>query len=235
MNVFPSFAFPLILLAVNVGGLSSAVRIPGFPTDSFLDFALAFTFMQGALFATTGAGTDLARDIQTGFLNRLSLTPMRSAALLLGQLSGVVALAILQAVLYLIVGLVAGMRPESGALGLVVLVLLAVLIAIAFGGIGAFLALRTGSGEAIQATFPLLFIFLFLSSMNMPRNLIEIDWFRTVATVNPVSYLIEGMRSLIIVGWDGEALALGFGLALGIGAAALTAASLSLRGRLAQA
>src|SRR3712207_6989284 len=52
-------------------------------------------------------------------------------------------------------------------------------------------------------------IFLFLSSVNLPRNLIEQDWFRTIATYNPVSYLVEGVRSLIITGWDGEALALG--------------------------
>ena len=75
------------------------------------------------------------------------------------------------------------------------------------------LALRTGSGEAMQGLFPVLFVFLFISSMNMPRNLIEIDWFRIAATLNPVSYLIEGVRSLIITGWDAEALALAFGVA----------------------
>lgn len=235
VNVVPSFLFPLILLAVNVGGLDAAASIPGFPADSYLEFALAFTFMQGALFATTNAGTDLARDIQTGFLNRLALTPMRNAALLLGQLAGVVVLALVQATLYLTVGLVAGVRPESGVIGVVLIVVLAVLIALAFGAIGAFLALRTGSGEAIQALFPLFFVFLFLSSMNLPRNLIEIGWFRTVATINPVSYLIEGIRSLIITGWDAQALALGFGLALGIGAVALAAAGWALRGRLARA
>jgi ABC-2 type transport system permease protein len=234
VNIVPSFLFPLILLAVNVGGLSAAEGLPGFPTDSYLDFALAFTFMQGALFATTNAGTDLARDIQTGFLNRLALTPMRSGALLLGQLAGIVALALIQATLYLTVGIAAGVRPESGVAGLFVVVLLAVLVAIAFGAIGAFLALRTGTGEAVQAMFPLLFVFLFLSSMNLPRNLIEIDWFRIVATINPVSYLIEGIRSLIVTGWDGQALALGFGLALAIGAVALAAASLALEGRLAR-
>ena len=234
LNVVPSFVFPLILLAVNVGGLASAARIRGFPTDSYLDFALAFTFMQGALFATTNAGTDLARDIQTGFLNRLALTPMRGAALLLGQLAGVIALALLQATLYLTVGLIAGVRPKSGVLGIFLIVFLGVLIALAFGAIGAFLALRTGSGEAIQALLPLYFVFLLLSSMNLPRNLIEIDWFRTVATINPVSYLIEGIRSLIITGWDAEALALGFGLAAGIAVLALTAASLALKGRLAR-
>jgi ABC-2 type transport system permease protein len=234
VNVVPSFIFPLILLAVNVGGLESAARIPGFPTDSYLDFALAFTFIQGALFATTNAGTDLARDIQTGFLNRLALTPMKSAALLLGQLAGVIALALIQATLYLAIGLVAGVRPQSGVLGVFVIVFLGVLIALGFGAIGAFLALRTGSGEAIQALFPLFFVFLFMSSMNLPRNLIEIDWFRTVTTINPVSYLIEGIRSLIITGWDAQALALGFGLAGGIAAIALAAASIALRGRLAR-
>jgi ABC-2 type transport system permease protein len=233
-NVVFAFFFPLLLLAVNVGGLDAAARIPGFPADSFLDFALAFTFMQGALFATTNAGTDLARDIQTGFLNRLALTPLRGTALLAGQLAGIVVLGLAQSLLYLSVGLAAGARLEAGAAGVVVLLLLAALIATAFGAIGAFLALRTGSGEAVQGLFPLLFVLLFLSSMNLPRNLIEIEWFRTVATINPVSYLIEGLRSLIISGWDAQALALAFGIGLGLAAAALGAASLSLKGRLAR-
>jgi ABC-2 type transport system permease protein len=234
LNVVPSFVFPLMLLAVNVGGLKAAARLPGFPADPYLNFALAFTFIQGALFATTNAGTDLARDIQTGFLNRLALTPMRSAALLLGQLAGVIALALVQATLYLAVGLIAGVRPESGVPGVFAILFLGVLIALGFGAIGAFLALRTGSGEAIQALFPLFFVFLFLSSMNLPRNLIEIEWFRTVATINPVSYLIEGIRSLIITGWDAQALVLGFGLAAAIAAVSLAAASVALRGRLAR-
>jgi ABC-2 type transport system permease protein len=73
-----------------------------------------------------------------------------------------------------------------------------------------------------------------MSSMNLPRNLIEIEWFRTVATANPVSYLIEGLRSLIITGWDAQALALGFGLAGGLAVLGLAAASVALRGRLAR-
>ena len=90
------------------------------------------------------------------------------------------------------------------------------------------MALRTGSGEAIQGLFPMLFVFLFISSMNTPRNLIGVDWFRVVATVNPVSYLIECVRSLIITGWDGEALALGFGVAAVIAVVSLAAASWAL-------
>jgi ABC-2 type transport system permease protein len=231
-NVIGPFVFPLLLLAVNAGGLDRAAQLPGFPTDSFLAFALAVPFIQGALFATMNAGTDLARDIQTGFLNRLSLTPMRSIALLSGQLGGVAVTGLSQALVYLAVGLAMGVRPASGIPGMFVLLILSGLIALAFGALGAFAALRTGSGEAVQGLFPVLFVGLFLSSMNMPRNLIEIDWFRTVATINPVSYLIEGIRSLIIEGWNLEALALAFGVALTIGAIGLVASTWALRERL---
>ena len=230
-TVFP-LLFPTALLAVTSAGLNAATRLPGFPTDSFLAFFLAFAFIQGALFATMNAGTDLARDIQTGFLNRLALTPMRGTALVAGQLGGIALMGLVQAVFYLCVGLIAGVRLESGIAGGVVLLVLATLIAIAFGALGAFFALRTGSGESVQGLFPLLFVLLFLSSMNLPRNLIETDWFRTVATLNPVSYLIEGVRSLIITGWDGQALALAFGFALVIAVLPVSAASWALRLRL---
>ena len=108
------FVFPMMLLAVNSAGLASATQLPGFPSDSFLAFSLAFPFIQGALFATMNAGTDLARDIQTGFLNRLALTPMRGGALIAGQLAGVVAIGFVQAVFYLSVGLIVGVAPRVG-------------------------------------------------------------------------------------------------------------------------
>ena len=118
------------------------------------------------------AGTDLARDIQTGFLNRLSLTSMRGVALIAGQLAGVVVLGLIQAAFYVAVGLLVGVDFAAGALGILVLFVFAAVISVSFGALGVFLALRTGSGEAIQGLFPLLFVFLFLSSMNTPRNLI---------------------------------------------------------------
>jgi ABC-2 type transport system permease protein len=233
-NVIAPLAFPLLLLAVNSGGLKAETRLPGFPTNSFVAFALAVPFIQGALFSTMNAGTDLARDIQTGFLNRLSLTPMRRLAVLAGQLGGVVTMGLVQAVVYLSVGLLAGVHIASGAPGVLVLLAFAVLVALGFGALGAFAALRTGSGEAVQGLFPVFFVFLFLSSMNIPRNLIEINWFRDVATANPVSYLLECVRSLIITGWNGQALALGFGIAAALTVASLGLASWALKVRVAR-
>ncbi|MBA3787816.1 MAG: ABC transporter permease [Actinobacteria bacterium] len=231
--VFP-LIFPIMLLLVNSGGLDASTKLPGFPTDSFVAFALAVPFIQGALFSTMNAGTDLAKDIQTGFLNRLSLTSMRGVALIAGQLAGVVVMGIVQAAFYVTVGLIVGVDFASGALGILVLFGFAAVVSTSFGALGAFLAFRTGSGEAIQGLFPLLFVFLFLSSMNTPRNLIGVDWFRVVATVNPVSYLIECVRSLIITGWNGQALLLGFGFAVLIGIVSTTLASFSLQERLAR-
>ena len=233
-QIVPALIFPLFLLAVNTGGLTEATRLPGFPTDSYLTFALGFTFVQGALFATMNAGTDLARDIQTGFLSRLSLTPMRRLAVLGGQLGGVVTLGLLQAIVYLSVGIAVGVHIKSGVAGVLVLLAFAVFISFAFGALGAFAALRTGSGEAVQGLFPVFFVFLFISSMNIPRILLSVAWFRDVATANPVSYLIECVRSLIITGWDGEALALGFGIALVVSVVAFALASHALKERMAR-
>jgi ABC-2 type transport system permease protein len=233
-QLVPAFIFPLFLLAVNTGGLQRATRIPGFPTHSYLTFALAIPFMQGALFSVMNAGTDLARDIETGFLNRLALTPLRGPALLAGLLAGAVVVAVAQALTYVLVGLAAGAGFAAGLPGVLVIFALSVLITLGFGAIGLFAALRTGSGEAVQGLFPMLFVTLFLSSMSLPRNLIHTDWFREVATYNPVSYLIEAIRSLLITGWNAQALELGFGIAAAIAIAAMLAASSALRTRLAR-
>jgi ABC-2 type transport system permease protein len=231
-QVIPTITFPLFLLAINAGGLDAATAIPGFPTDSYLTFALAVPFIQSGIFAVSNGGADLARDVETGFLDRLALTPMSGVALISGQLAGVVALGLLNAMVYLGVGLAAGATLEAGVAGALVLFALSLMIVFAFGCVGVYAAFRFGDGEAVQGLFPVLFVFLFLSSMALPRDLIEQDWFRTVATLNPVSYLIEGVRSLFIVGFDGQALALAFGWATAIGVLFLALAVGRLRTRL---
>ena len=233
-QIVPALIFPMFLLAVNSSGLQRATDLPHFPTRSYLTFALAIPFMQGALFSVMNAGTDLARDIETGFLNRLSLTPLTGSRLLTGLLGGAVVLGAVQAVVYLTVGVAAGANFAAGIPGVLVIFALSMLMAIGFGCIGLFVALRTGSGEAVQGMFPVFFVFLFLSSMSLPRNLIQTHWFREIATYNPVSYLIEAIRSLLIKGWDGEALALGFGVAAAIAAIGMLAATTAMKSRMAR-
>ncbi|MDQ6915498.1 MAG: ABC transporter permease [Actinomycetota bacterium] len=231
-QIVPALVFPLFLLAVNSSGLARATHLPHFPTRSYLTFALAVPFMQGALFAAMNAGTDLANDVESGFFNRLALTPLRGVALLAGMLGGALALGVVQAITFLLVGLAAGANFAAGPAGALVILALAIVMSLGFGSIGAFIALRTGSGETVQGMFPLFFVTLFLSSMALPRDLIKTDWFREIATYNPVSYLLEGIRSLLITGWDAHALALGFAVAAGVVVVGLSAATLAMRNRL---
>jgi ABC-2 type transport system permease protein len=231
-QIVPALVFPLFLLAVNAGGLKDATDLPGFPTDSYVTFLLAVPFIQGALFSVMNSGTDLARDIETGFLDRLALTPLRGAALLSGLLAGSFVLGVVQAVAYLAVGLIAGAELAAGPAGVVVIIALSVSITVAFGTIGLFAALRFGSGEAVQGLFPVFFVFLFLSSMALPLDLLTIGWFHAIASVNPISYLLQAFRSLLIEGWNLGELALGFGIAAAILTIGMFAASSALKTRL---
>jgi ABC-2 type transport system permease protein len=231
--IFP-MVFPLILFAINGSALSPATKIPRFPTDNYRDFLIAMPFIQGAMFVSITAGVDLARDIEGGFLNRLALTPLRGEALLVGQLGGALVLGVVQAIVYLLVGLATGVTFASGVAGALVLLLLSVLISFGFASLGGLLALRFGTGEAVQGIFPLLFVTLFLSSSSLPRDLIKASWFRDIATYNPISYLLEGLRSLVIKGWDAEALALGFGFAIALLVITLSLSQSAMKTRLAR-
>lgn len=231
-QMFPIVFFPAMLLAVNASGLRAATHLPGFPTDSYISFAIAVAFIQGGMFSLINTGTNLAADIESGFFNRLALTPMRRVSLIGGMLLGVGALGAMQSTVYICIGFLFGAHIAAGASGALVVIALGAFAATGFGAIGCFTALKTGSGEAVQGMFPLFFVFIFLSSSNLPRNLLRTSWFHTVATWNPVSYLIEGFRSLYIVGWDTTALARGFAVAAGLLIVGLALVASAMRARL---
>jgi ABC-2 type transport system permease protein len=231
-QLFPIVFFPIMLLAVNASGLQAATHLPGFPTHSYISFAIAVAFIQGGMFSLINTGTNLAEDIENGFFNRLALTPLRRVSLIGGLLVGVAALGALQSAVYILVGLIAGAHLDAGFGGALVILVLGALTALGFGALGCAAALKTGSGEAVQGLFPLFFVFIFLSSSNLPRELLRTGWFHTVATWNPISYLIEGFRSLFISGWDGTALWRGFAVAIGLTIVSLLAVSGALRTRL---
>jgi len=231
-QIFPVIFFPAILLAVNASGLRAATQLPGFPTRSYVTFAIAIAFIQGGMFLLINTGTNLAEDIETGFFNRLALTPMHRVSLIMGLLVGVAGLGAAQSAIYILLGVVAGAHLHAGWGGAAVILALGALVGVAFGALGCAAALKTGSGEAVQGLFPLFFVFLFLSSSNLPRYLLRTGWFRTVATWNPISYLIEGFRSLYIYGWDETALLRGLAVIAGLLLVTLALVALALRGRL---
>jgi ABC-2 type transport system permease protein len=234
--LFPSLFFPLVLMAIFTSSFGTAPgTIPGFPpVRGFLDFALAGAIVQGILIGGTSAGGAFALDIEGGFFDRLVASPVSRLAILAGRLGGGVALAMAQAVLFLSVGIIFGARVEGGAAGVLILLVLAALMAVAVSGLGIYLALRTGSAEAVQGTFPLFFVLLFFSSAFFPRETMT-GWFKTVADVNPISYLVEAMRDLVIEGIAPRPTLIGLGVVLGLAVAAVAACYVAFRRRLAAA
>jgi ABC-2 type transport system permease protein len=227
----PPILFPLFMLAVLSGAGGQITKVEGFPTNSYITFVLGATLIQGATGSMNTAGNALAEDIETGFLNRLSLTRMRGTALISAQLAGVAVLGVIQGTVTLLVGLAGGAHIKAGVGGGIVLIALVVLIFMAFGAFGIYFAIRTGNASQVQGLAALGLALLFMSSMVMPRNLMTKEWFKDIATYNPISYLVEATRSLLIEGWDGQALALGGGFAAAFVVIAVTAATRDLRSR----
>jgi ABC-2 type transport system permease protein len=200
----PSMFFPLFFAALNTAALGKTTHLPGFPAaDSFLDFMLPATLVQGVLFGGVGAASEVAQDIESGFFERLLAAPTSRVSILLGRLAGAAFLGSMQAVLFLAVFTVFGAEVKAGIAGMVWLVIVGALMALSIGTIGAAMALRTGSVEAVQGAFPLVFITLFLSSAFFPTQLMH-GWFRSVAEANPFTFMINGLRDLVLVGWAAD-------------------------------
>ncbi len=196
--VVPSLLFPLFFVALGTSSFSKAISIPGFPkVDSFLDFALAGSIVQGILFGSTVSATALATDIENGFFDRLLASPTSRVSILVGRLAGGMAYGGVQTLLFILVLLPFGLTVRSGVLGVLVMIIGGILVALAVGGLMAAMAIKTGSSEAVQGAFPMLFILLFFSSTFFPRQTMQ-GYHKAIANLNPLSYIAEGFRSLTI-------------------------------------
>ncbi len=233
---FPALFFPLVLMAIFTASFGGAPGVvPGFPpVRGFLDFAVCGAIVQGVLIAGTSAGAAFATDIEGGFFDRLVASPTSRVAILTGRLGASMALGLFQAVLFIAIAWICGARVQGGVTGIIVVVVIAVLFAAAVGGLGVFLALRTGSGEAVQGMFPLFFALLFFSSAFFPIETMT-GWYAAVARANPISYLVEAMRLEIIGGATIWTTLAGIGIALGLGVITIGASALALRRRLREA
>ena len=230
---FPALFFPLVLMAIFTASFGGAPgTIPGFPpVRSFLDFAVSGAIIQGVLIGGTTAGAAFATDIEGGFFDRLVASPTSRTSILTGRLGASITLGVGQALLFIAVAAIFGARVDGGLIGILVVVVIASLFAAAVGGLGVFLAIRTGSGEAVQGMFPLFFALLFFSSAFFPLDTM-VGWYHDVAALNPITYLVESMRLEIIGGatiWTALA---GIGIALGLALITVGASALALRRRL---
>jgi ABC-2 type transport system permease protein len=225
--VMPPVFIALFFFVVNIATLQRLTQSAG------AGFSYkAFQMPTAILLGVTGVSRApaLVLDIQNGYFDRLLMTPIRRLAILLGHMVADVSVAMALTVPILVLGFAIGVRFETGVLGVIAFVLLAALWSLAFSGFGYAIALKTGNPAAVNSTFLLFFPFLFLTTSYVPRSQLS-GWLDRVAGLNPVTYLLEGLRSLVMQGWDWSSLGKA---ALAIGLLATLSMSMcfaALRGR----
>jgi len=194
----PSMVFPIFFAALGASSFSRTTNLPGFPkVDSFLQFSLAATVIQGVLFGSISGAAALATDIENKFFDRLLLAPSTRSGIVLARLAGSALFGAFQAAFFLLVLLPFGATIRGGVLAFVVMVASGGLVSLAIGALMSSVAIKTGSAEAVQGAFPLLFILLFFSSAFFPRETMT-GTYRRIADVNPISHLVEGLRDMVL-------------------------------------
>lgn len=229
--VIPPVFIALFFFVVNIGTLQKLTErnIAGF------DFK-AFMMATAILLGVTGVSRApaLVLDVENGYFDRLLLTPVRRLAILLGHMVADVAVAGALTIPIVILGFVLGVRFETGPLGLVLFIGLAALWSLAFSGFGYAIALKTGNPAAVNSAFLLFFPFLFLTSSYVPRAQLT-GWLDTVAAWNPVTYLLDGLRALVMRGWQWGDIAQAVAAIAVVGAISMSLCFAALRSRLRQA
>jgi ABC-2 type transport system permease protein len=228
----PGLFFPLMLTAVYAAQFAKAIRQPGFPpVDSYLDFVLPASVLQAVAFGATGGAGELAKDIENGFFDRLVSSPVSRVSILVGRIAGSAIFAGLQAAVIMVILVAFGVRIQAGVGGAVVIIAAAVLLALGIGGLGLVLALRSGSQEIVQSTFPVLFVLLFVSGTFWPTSLMK-GLYGDIARHNPITWIIEPLRELVITGWSWADAGQALGITVGLAAVTTALAFATLRARL---
>ena len=230
--VVPSIVFPLFFSFLGNSSFGKTTSLPGFPkVNSYLQFQLAGTITQGVLFGSVTGAAALATDIENGFFDRLLASPTSRLSILFGRLAGSVLFGALETAIFVLVLLPFGADVSAGVPGIIAMIISGALISLAVGALMSSVALKTGSSEAVQGTFPLLFILLFFSSAFFPRETMS-GVYKTIAGLNPISHLVEGLRALSLDGFTVSATARAILVPMAIAIVALYIASRQLHARL---
>jgi ABC-2 type transport system permease protein len=221
----PTLFIPLFFLAVNIGQVSETFpnTTPFLNGQGYVAFQLPVSLMFGVATATSGLA--LVTEIDNGYFDKLLVAPIRRSSIIFGRLASDFVRGVGASAFVLIAGIALGAHVESGPLGALAIILLAALFGVAYAGFAVLVALRTRNVQATNTSFILFFPLLFLTPNFVPFERLT-PLMETLARLNPVSYVIEGLRSLVIQGWDPDKIAACLAVTVGMG---LVLTALSLR------
>ncbi len=195
-SILPSVIISVFFLLVyndTLGGASQFL-LPG---ENYLGFVLPFSVVSAALSGSSLAGQTIVRDIENGYFDKLMLTPMSRWALLLGpMIAGAITLAV-QTALIIALALVMGLRPDLGITGVLGVIGFSLLLGVGFSGFTVGVALLTGNAAATGGASFLFFPLSFLAPTFVPFEFLT-GWIKTAASLNPITYILEATRSLML-------------------------------------
>jgi len=225
-SIIPALFVPLFFYAVTIGALSGIADFSAIQIDY-----KAFQLPVAIITTVTGLSraAALVTDIKDGYFDRLLLTPVNRVSLLLGLMVADFVVFIALCVPVVSLGLIVGVDFPTGPLGVLLFIFIGTLWGLMYTGFPYAIALRSGNPTAVNNSFLLFFPFVFLTTAWLPQENLS-GWMSAIATWNPVTYMLEGMRSLF-VDWDGVALGKGLAAILGVGVVAQIFAFMALRGR----
>lgn len=226
-----NYFIPLFFFFVTVGAIGN-VSGRAFGVDNYEGFQLPVAILQGVAGGASVSSLAMVTDIERGYFDKLLLTPTPRISLVLGRLLGDGIRVMLITAVILLVGTIFGAGMEAGVIGYIAILLLAGLFGLSYAGFGLAIALRTGSPQAAQAGFLIFFPLLFLSPAFAPKEVFD-GWLEFLATINPVTYILEGMRTLVLNGWNWTDIGQALLAIAGLGAVNLTLTLLALRHRTA--
>lgn len=195
--------------------LERVTQLPGFPSGNYQSYLIGMVLVMTVVFSGADMAMAMLTDILSGYFDKMLLAPINRFSILMGSLLTAGTRAFLQVGIIVLIGIGLGVTFEGGFLGIVAIVLATTLFGIAWACVGLIIALKTRSAQVTQSTWLMFMPIAFLTSAFMPREYLT-GWFKIAATINPTEYVLEAVRTVVVVGWDWPAILPGLWILVGM-------------------
>lgn len=226
--LLPSFFMPFFFFVVNSAGFQKLVNLPGFESDSYLSFYAPVALLMAVFFTSGDAGFEMMLDITSGYFEKLLLAPVPRYAILLPRIAAMAVRAMIQATIMIILLKLFGAPFHAGFTGILLLYGMVAVFAMGWSGMGLTLAALSRNPRVLQSTFVLTFPLTFVTTAQLPLEMLS-GWYKVAVQINPVTYILEGTRSIMVTGIDPAKVATGYLVAFAFLAFTSTTSLLSFR------
>ena len=195
-------AFMFLLFGAPLEGI---IGLPGFPTDNYMAFFTAMVLVMTMVFSGSDIAFSALTDILSGYFDKLLLAPINRFSILMGIVLVAATRALAQVLIILVIAILLGVTFQGGVIGILAVMIAATLFGVASAFLGLTIALKTQSVQVTQSSWLLFMPIAFMTTAFMPKELLS-GWFKVAVTINPVDYILTGIRAIIIEDWVWESI-----------------------------